>query len=83
MSVSVGVREFRRDLAEYIDQPDPVAVTRHGHTVALFIPVRRDRRAEVQAYADAARRANTLLTELGMTEDEVVTEYDALRRADR
>jgi len=83
MSVSVGVREFRQGLAVYIDQTEPVTVTRHGQTVGLFIPVRRDRKAEVAAYAEAARKANALLAELGMTEDEVVAEFDTLRKTDR
>ncbi|MCL2468591.1 MAG: type II toxin-antitoxin system Phd/YefM family antitoxin [Micrococcales bacterium] len=80
MSVTVGVREFRQGLAEYIDQAEPVMVTRHGQMVGLFIPVRRDREAEVAAYAEAAKRANALLAQLGA--DEVVAEFQALRKAD-
>jgi hypothetical protein len=34
----VGIREFRSGLAEFIAAATPVAVTRHGHTVAYFIP---------------------------------------------
>ena len=81
MSVTVGVREFRKDLSDYIDQSEPVTVTRHGRTVGLFIPVQRDRKAEIAAYVQAAAKANALLSELGMTEDEVLTEFEALRRA--
>lgn len=83
MGVTAGVREFRHDLADYIDQSEPVTVTRHGRTVGLFIPVHPDRAAEITAYAEAARRASTLLAELGMTEDEAVAEFDSLRKADR
>ncbi|MCL2804080.1 MAG: type II toxin-antitoxin system prevent-host-death family antitoxin [Micrococcales bacterium] len=79
MSLSVGVREFRQDLADYIDQTEPVTVTRHGRTVGLFVPVRRDRQAEIAAFAEAAGKASELLAELGMTEDAVVEEFDALR----
>src|SRR3546814_14822808 len=46
MSVTVGVREFRQELADYIDQAERVTVTRHGQTVGLLIPVRRERKAE-------------------------------------
>ena len=35
---SVGIREFRAGLAEFIDNKQPVAVTRHGQTVGYFIP---------------------------------------------
>jgi len=83
MGMTVGVRQFRQDLAEYIDQAEPVTVTRHGLTVGLFIPVHRDRKAEITAYSEAAKKASALLEELGMTEDEVVAEFDALRRAPR
>jgi len=80
VSVTAGVREFREDLAGYIDQPEPVTITRHGQTVGLFIPVNRDRQADLDAYAEAARKANSLLAELGMTEDAVVAEFADVRR---
>lgn len=83
MSVTVGVREFRQDLADYIDQAEPVTVTRHGHTVGLFIPVRRDRKADIAAYSEAAMKASALLEQLGVTEDEAVSEFDALRKERR
>lgn len=34
----IGIREFRSGLAEFIAAATPVAVTRHGRTVAYFIP---------------------------------------------
>ena len=82
MGVTAGVREFRQDLADYIDQTEPVTVTRHGQIVGLFIPVHRDRRADIAAYSEAARKASGLLEELGMTEDEVVAAFEALRSRD-
>ena len=80
MAVSAGVREFRQGLSDFIDQSEPVTVTRHGQTVGLFIPVHPDRKAAVAAYAEAAETANALLIELGMTEDDVVAEFDKLRK---
>lgn len=80
MAVSAGVREFRQGLSDFIDQSEPVTVTRHGQTVGLFIPVHPDRKAAVVAYAEAAEKANALLIELGMTEDDVVAEFDKLRK---
>ncbi|MCL2470254.1 MAG: hypothetical protein FWF25_00725 [Propionibacteriaceae bacterium] len=80
MTVMAGVREFREDLAAYIDQTEPVAITRHGQTVGLFIPVNRDRQADLDAYAEAARKANALLVELGITEDDAVAEFANARR---
>jgi antitoxin (DNA-binding transcriptional repressor) of toxin-antitoxin stability system len=80
MTVSAGVREFRQGLSDFIDQPEPVTVTRHGQTVGLFIPVRPDRSAAIAAYAEAAEKASALLAALGTTEDEVVAEFDELRK---
>ena len=37
-ATKVGIREFRSGLAEFIAAANPVAITRHGHTVAYFIP---------------------------------------------
>ena len=82
MSTTVGVREFRQSLTAYIDQTEPVTITRHGEAVGQFIPVHRDREADVAAYREAARKANAMLDELGMTEDEFVEEFDARRRAE-
>ena len=79
MSVIVGVREFRADLAEYIDQTEPVTVTRHGQTVGLFIPVKRDHQAELDAYLEAAGKARALLCELGLAEDDAVAEFKDAR----
>ncbi len=83
MSMTVGVREFRKDLADYIDQSEPVTVTRHGQTVGLFIPVAYDREAALAAYVAAAKKANDALVELGITEDDVVADFKAMRKAER
>ena len=47
-ATKVGIREFRSGLAEFIAAANPVAITRHGHTVAYLIP------ASPQADTDAA-----------------------------
>ncbi|MDO5671406.1 MAG: hypothetical protein Q4G30_00935 [Actinomycetaceae bacterium] len=81
MNTMVGVREFRQGLADYIDQTEPITVTRHGRTVGLFIPVHQDRKAEIAAYVQAAKKANELLTHMGITEDAAVAEFESLRKA--
>lgn len=37
----------------------------------------------MDAYAAAAKKANDLLVEMGLDEDEIVTEFDARRKAKR
>ena len=39
--VRVGARQFREDLAQYLDSPTPIAITRHGQTVGYYLPARR------------------------------------------
>jgi len=77
---SVGIREFRSGLAEFIDGKQPVAVTRHGQTVGFFIPTARPALADVSALRDAA---NKLEAVLNLSEDEVeaaVRDFTTLRK---
>lgn len=59
---SVGIREFRAGLAEFIDNRQPVAVTRHGRTVGFFIPTARPAQADLQAQRDAADQLEAVLS---------------------
>jgi antitoxin (DNA-binding transcriptional repressor) of toxin-antitoxin stability system len=77
---SVGIREFRAGLAEFIDKQQPVAVTRHGQTVGFFIPTARPAQADLQALRDAADKLEAVIS---LTDDEVessVRDFDALRK---
>ncbi len=57
-SARVGIREFRENLASYIESSTPVAITRHGETVGFYVPARRKR---PQADLDALRKAGEQL----------------------
>ena len=77
---SVGIREFRAALAEYIDADAPVTVTRHGQAVGLFVPLRRPSADDLQRLQTAAANFHKAMP---LTEDEVeamVADFDALRR---
>ncbi len=77
----VGVREFREDLAQYLDAPTPVAVTRHGQTVGYFVPARgRPDEQESLALRQAVEQLEALLAERGISEEEVEHEFRAERR---
>jgi PHD/YefM family antitoxin component YafN of YafNO toxin-antitoxin module len=78
--VRVGVREFRDELAQYLDSSAPVAITRHGQTVGYYIPAHREvDEQEVLALKRAVERLAGLLAERGISEDEVVREFRARR----
>lgn len=71
--ISVGIREFRARLAEYLLKSDkPVAVTRHGETIGYFIPARAGR-AELDraALMKAASKMGDLLAREGLGEREL------------
>jgi hypothetical protein len=80
--IPVGVREFREDLARYLESSKPLAITRHGRTIGLYIPLRQkpDEKA-LQELREANAQVQRLMEEAGITEDEVVAEFNALRKA--
>jgi PHD/YefM family antitoxin component YafN of YafNO toxin-antitoxin module len=81
----VGIREFREKLATYVlESEGPMAITRHGDTVGYYIPARRKRtEAEIAAFVERAERWQKELDAAGVDEDEVIEEFQRLRRAER
>jgi prevent-host-death family protein len=81
-SISVGIREFRARLAEYLLESDqPIAVTRHGSTIGYFIPARAD--LDRASLKEAAAHMDALLHREGCTEkdlDEVTRDFRAWRK---
>lgn len=81
--VRVGVREFREDLAQYLDSSVPIAITRHGQTIGYFVPARpKASEQELLALRQAVTQLEAMLAEHGISEDDVVREFRA-RRASR
>ena len=82
-TISVGIREFRAGLAEYIEQRKPIAVTRHGVTVGVFVPTPRPSPGDMQALREASAQ---LQAAMSLSEEEVdaaVADFDGLRKAAR
>jgi antitoxin (DNA-binding transcriptional repressor) of toxin-antitoxin stability system len=80
----IGMREFRENLAGYLEGGRPLAITRHGETLGFFIPAqKRSRTAEVKALRAAAKDLDAMIAAWGASEDELVEEYNAIRRASR
>jgi antitoxin (DNA-binding transcriptional repressor) of toxin-antitoxin stability system len=77
---SVGIREFRASLAEYIDTDAPVTITRHGQAVGLFVPLRRPSAEDLQRLAAAAARVREAKPLNADEVEEVVADFDALQR---
>ena len=81
----VGIREFRDNLATYLLESDrALAITRHGDTVGYYLPARRKpSEAERMASEIAATRFQEVLDAKGITEDEVIEDFQRWRREGR
>jgi len=80
----IGIREFRENLAGYLEGGKPLAITRHGETLGFFIPAqKRSRKAEIEAMRAAAKELDSMIAEWGTSEDELMREYKEIRRASR
>lgn len=78
-AIKVGVREFREQFARFLESDSPVAVTRRGETLGVYVPTPRKpiksaNLAELKAAAD--RLAEALAD---VDEEEVVAEFKQLR----
>ena len=79
-AIKVGVREFREQIARFLESDMPVAVTRRGETLGVYVPTPRKsvRPAELADLKDAADRLAVALRDVD--EEEVVAEFKQLRR---
>jgi antitoxin (DNA-binding transcriptional repressor) of toxin-antitoxin stability system len=78
--MKVGVREFRQRIASFLESDTPVAVTRRGQTVGVYVPTRRRPRpvAEISELKAAADRLAEALADVD--EEELVAEFKQTRR---
>ena len=80
-TTKVGIREFRAGLADYIAADKPVAVTRHGQTVGIFIPTPAPSQADLLALRQATAKLEAVMS-LGDEEaDALVADFKAERKA--
>ena len=80
----IGIREFRENLAGYLEGGKPLTITRHGETLGFFIPAqKRSRKAEIEAMRAAAKEFDSMIAEWGTSEDELMREYKEIRRTSR
>ncbi len=82
-TIKVGVREFRERIASFLESDIPVAVTRRGETLGVYVPTRRKRPkaaevSELKAAADSLAKALA-----GVDEEELVAEFKELRRKEK
>jgi hypothetical protein len=73
----VGVREFRDHATLYLSGSDPIAVTKNGHTIGIYLPFTKQNIERRQRAIDELEKSvNRILEETGMTEDELADIFD-------
>ncbi len=82
-AIKVGVREFREQIARFLESDTPVAVTRRGETLGVYVPTprRRVKAADMSELRAAADRLAAALSDVD--EEEIVAEFKQVRRAKR
>ena len=79
-TLKVGIREFRERIASFLESDTPVAVTRRGETLGIYVPTRRKRpkSADLSELKAAADRLAQALADVD--EEALVAEFKQLRR---
>jgi hypothetical protein len=79
-TTKVGIREFRAGLADYIASDKPVAVTRHGQTVGIFIPTPGPSQADLIALKQASANIKAVMPLADEEVDAMVVDFKAGRK---
>jgi antitoxin (DNA-binding transcriptional repressor) of toxin-antitoxin stability system len=83
-ATKVGIREFRENLSSYLESKTPVAITRHGDTIGIYVPTRpKPSQADLEALRIAGEKMQELIAAAGATEDELMQDFKKLRREGR
>ena len=83
-TTKVGIREFRENLSGYLESKTPVAITRHGATIGIYIPTKpKPSQAQLEALRVAGEKMQALIAAAGTSEEELVEDFKKLRREER
>jgi antitoxin (DNA-binding transcriptional repressor) of toxin-antitoxin stability system len=83
-ATKVGIREFRENLATYLESKTPIAITRHGGTIGVFVPTSREPSDDtLEALRRAGEKVQSAIAAAGASEMELVEEIKQIRRQAR
>jgi hypothetical protein len=75
----VGVKEFRDHATAYLSAAEPLAISRHGHVIGLYLPVKRDQERINRTLDRVAETVRAIREETGMSEEELAEFFDLNR----
>jgi hypothetical protein len=80
-ATKVGIREFRERLSSYLESKTPVAITRHGATIGVYVPTKpKPSQADLEALRVAGEKMQELIAAAGTSEEEIMEDFKKLRR---
>lgn len=83
-ATKVGIREFRENLSTYLESKMPVAITRHGTTIGIYVPTRpKPTEEQLEALRMAGEKMRELIASAGTTEEELMEDFKKARRERR
>ncbi len=83
-TTKVGIREFRENLSTYLESKTPVAITRHGATIGIYLPTKpKPSEADLEAFRAAGEQMQKLIAAAGTSEEELLRDFKQLRRQSR
>jgi hypothetical protein len=83
-ATKIGIRGFRENLASYLDSKTPVAITRHGATIGIYLPTRpKPSQAQLEAFRVAGEKLDAMIAAAGTSEEELMEDFKKLRREKR
>jgi len=83
-AAKVGIREFRENLSCYLESKTPVAITRHGATIGIYVPTKpKPSQADLEALRAAGEKMDAMIKAAGTSEEELMEDFKRLRRESR
>jgi hypothetical protein len=79
---TIGIREFRENIAEFVQADTPLAITRHGLTLGYYLPTKRSpSEADKAALQEATKRLHDLLEAQGIDPKDLINDFKTIRKS--
>ena len=80
-TAKVGIREFRENMSSYLESKSPIAITRHGATIGVYVPAKpKPSQADLDAFRTAGEKVQQMIAAAGLTETELMADVKHRRR---